>query len=199
MIFDRHAFWRDPEASDQPSGIKRICKPEFYLPLHSVTALIVGVLEKYLNKEDSILELGAGTGRNLAGLKEAGFTRLAGIEINPDAIQLGRSTFQALDGVDIQCDTVENVILNISHYDCIFTQGLFQHLSPDTDWVHYEVASRTDKLIMTIENEVPIGIRSWKRNYKDIFEGLGWNEVESRSNTGCYGHANTTFVRVFKQ
>jgi len=199
MTFDRHAFWRNPDDSDEPEGIKMVCRPEWYLGLHSITTLIVSTLSRYLKKDSSIIELGAGTGRNLAGLRVAGYTRLAGIEINPDAINVGRSQFQALDGVAITCDTVESAIKTMAHYDCIFTQGLLQHLSPDVDWVHEVIAEKADKLIVVIENEEPVGIRSWARNYKDVFEGLGWCEVESSANTGCYGHAPTTIVRVFEK
>ena len=199
MTFDTHAFWRNPDASDRPDSTKAMCRPDYYIGLNDITALIVEVLSEHLDKGDSIIELGAGTGRNLAGLKDAGFKRLRGIEINPDAIQLGRKSFQALDGIEIYCDTVEGAIEVIPHYDCIFTQGLLQHLPPKSDWVHAEIANRADKLIMLIENEKPAGVRSWARNYKDIFEGLGWHEVESRSDTGCKGHAPSTIVRVLKK
>ena len=197
MTFDRHAFWRNPQASNSPDGIKRICKPHYYLDLHDITNLIIRALGTYLEKGDSIMELGAGTGRNLAGLKRAGYSRLAGIEINLDAIRLGRQCFQALDGVKIYCDTVESAIKTMSKYDCIFTQGLLQHLSPDVDWVHAEIADRANKLILIIENEKPADIRSWARNYKNIFEPLDWHEVEAFDNTGCKGHAPTTTIRVF--
>jgi SAM-dependent methyltransferase len=198
MTFDRHAFWRNPDASNQPEGIKGICKPQFYLDLHDITLLIVDTLKRHLDNKDSIMELGAGTGRNLAGLKFAGFTKVKGIEINPEAIELGRKSFE-LGDVEIMCDTVEDAIDKMSKFDCIFTQGLLQHLSPDTDWIHKKIAGKANKLIVTIENEQPVGVRSWARNYKDIFEGLGWHEVECKDNTGCKGHAPTTTVRVFKK
>ena len=195
QMFDRYAFWKNPGFSNEPQYIKDMCVPEFYLGLGEITDLVVETLSKYLGFEDSILELGCGTGRNLAGLKSAGFKNLSGIEINMDAIKLGVRSFD-LDGVKIKCSTVEEA--EFVRSDCIFTQGLLQHLPPESDLIHWVMSKKARKIIMVIENESPVGVRSWGRDYKDIFEGLGWKEVESLSNTGLYGHAPTTTMRVFK-
>jgi SAM-dependent methyltransferase len=196
--FDRHSFWKNPEKSGQASSTIEICKPEYYLDLDGITNLIVTTLKKYLNFEDNIYELGCGTGRNLAGLKEAGFNNVSGVEINKDAVELGRKTFPYLKGIDIEVGTVEDVIKSIPEQDCIFTQGILQHLPYETDWIHKEMLNKSKKIIMVIENEKPQGIRSWSRNYKDVFVSLGLEEIESHCKTGLKGHSNDTFVRVFR-
>ena len=199
MEFDRKEFWRNPDESDQPEGIVRICRPEFYLNLNGITNLIVTTLTKYLSPQDSIVELGCGTGRNLSGLKAGGFKNLSGIEISEKAIQVGRSAFPLLEDVTIECAPVEDAIKNLVKTDCIFTQGLLQHLSPDTDWIHKAITKKARKIIMIIENEQPHGIRSWARDYKKIFTDLGWEEVECKTNTRQPGHAPTTALRVFSK
>lgn len=196
--FNRYAFWKNPENSNQSQDIIRICKPEYYLDLHGITTLIVSTLKKYLNSEDSIYELGCGTGRNLVGLWEAGFKNVSGVEINKNAVILGKKTFPNLKNIDIKIGTVEDTIKNISQFDCIFTQGLLQHIPPEFDWIHKEIVEKAKKIIMVIENEKPQGIRSWQRNYNDIFTSFGLTELEAFSNTKLKGHSQNTFVRVFK-
>jgi len=145
----------------------------------------------------SYVEIGCGTGRNLAGLKAKGFKKLSGIKISEKAIQVGRAAFPLLEGIPIECEAIEDVISQLPKVDCIFTQGVLQHLSPDTDWVHKTMTKKARKVIMVIENEQPHGIRSWARDYSKIFTDLGWTEVESKTNTRQPGHAPTTALRVF--
>jgi SAM-dependent methyltransferase len=196
--FDRHDFWKNPDKSNQSEAVKKICKPDYYLDLDGITNLIVNTLKKYLEFEDTIYELGCGTGRNLAGLKEAGFKNLSGVEINKDAVELGRKTFSYLKGIPVTVGTVEDTIKSIPQQDCIFTQGILQHLPYDTDWIHQEMINKSKKIIMVIENEKPQGVRSWARNYNDVFTKLGLKEIESHSKTGLKGHSNDTFIRIFR-
>jgi len=201
MTFDRKEYWRNPDDSDLPEAVKRICRPSYFIDLDSVTELIVDKLTNYLDVKDSIMELGAGTGRNLAGLLNAGFVNVSGIEINQDAINLGKKVFSELTDVPIYCDAVEDAIYEMENYDCIYTQSILMHLSPEVDWIFKEISDRANKFIMTIENEKPDTSNGicWRRNYKDIFEGFGWHEVEGYAGTGCRAHAPFTTVRVFKK
>ena len=198
MIFDRHSFWRNPEKSDQSADVIAICKPEYYLNLNGITNLIIKTLEKYLEYEDSILEIGSGTGRNLAGLWKAGYKNLSGIEINKKAIELGIENFPELTNIEITCTPIEDTLKKINPVSCIFTQGILQHLPPETDWIHQEMVNKSNKIIMTIENENPKGIRSWQRNYHDVFIKFGLKEIETIRNTGLKGHSQDTIVRVFE-
>jgi SAM-dependent methyltransferase len=199
MTFNRHEFWKDPDASSATQDIKDICRPEYYLHLDGITNLIVNALRPILDDKDTIVELGCGTGRNLAGLKKAGFKNLSGVEINAHAIEIGRKAFAYLVGVPIICSPVEDAINDLPETDCIFTQGFLQHLSPDTDWVHKVMTEKARKYIMVIENEQPFGERSWARNYNKVFTNLGWQEVENKSNTRLPGHAPTSTLRLFKK
>ena len=81
-------FWRRPypDVIDKQHRFDWY-KPEFYAKLAKQAGLIVEELEEVLPKDASILELGCGAGRNLAGLKKAGFKNLAGIEINEKALE----------------------------------------------------------------------------------------------------------------
>lgn len=199
MTFDRQAYWRNPDGSDLPEEVKQICRPEYFLDLRCVTRLIVGKLCNYLDRGDSIVELGSGTGRNLAGLVSAGFIDVAGVEINQDAIDMGKSVFPELSEVNVTCAAVEDAIFQMGNYDCIYTQSILMHLSHEADWIFEEISNRANKLIMTIENEKADETNGicWRRNYGEIFTALGWHEVEGYAGTQCIGHSPFTTVRVF--
>ena len=197
MSFNRHEFWKNPKNSNQSVEVIKMCEPKWYIDLNGITNLIVSELEKYLDFEDSIYEIGCGTGRNLAGLYDAGFKNVSGVEINIDAINLGKESFPSLKNIEISCGTVEKFIKEIPAYDCIFTQGILQHLPPETDWVHKEIIEKSKKIIMVIENEKPTGVRSWARNYYNVFTNLGLKQLESKTKTGLRGHSDDTVLRVF--
>lgn len=199
MKFDRLEYWKNPADKSVPRELRLDGSPEFYLKLDGITDLVVSMLEKYLTPEQSILELGSGTGRNLAGLKRNGFVDVAGIELNERAVALGLQHFPELADVPVKIGAVESALKRHAKVDCIFTQGLLQHLPPDLDWIFATIAKKANCLVMVIENEWPSGLRSWARDYKTIFEGLGWVQVEARVNTGLKGHVPTTALRIFER
>jgi SAM-dependent methyltransferase len=149
---------------------------------------------KYLPLDASIIELGCGTGRNLAGLKAVGFSNLYGVEINADAIKLGRESFPLLEGIDILCSSIEDAINDLPEADCYYTQGVLMHLPPTSDWVHEVIARKAQKLIMTSENEDHGYVIAWARDYGKIFQGFGWIELE-REKCGKWGDLPDTTIR----
>ena len=199
MKFDRLEYWKNPSAPGLPRELRLDGKPEFYLLLDGITDLVVKTLSKYLTPDQTVLELGSGTGRNLAGLKRAGFENVSGIELNEQAVALGLKHFPELAEIPVKIGAIENLIKRAAKVDCVFTQGLLQHLPPELDWIFGTIAKKATWLIMTIENEQASGPRSWARDYKSIFEELGWVQVEARSNTGLKGHVPSTVMRVFEK
>lgn len=195
-MIDYQEFWRNPDGKQlEDGGLKSICRPQFFLDLKGVTAMVTTSLLKYLPLDASIMELGSGTGRNLAGLREVGFTNLRGVEINPDAIALGRKTFPLLEGIDIQCAALEDVVNDLPVVDCIYTVGLFMHLPPTSNWVFEVVSRKARKLIMTSENEDHGYVIAWQRFYGKIFQGFGWTQVE-REKCGKWGDLPDTTIRT---
>jgi 2-polyprenyl-3-methyl-5-hydroxy-6-metoxy-1,4-benzoquinol methylase len=196
---DPYIFWRNPEESDQPEEVINMCRPEFYLDLVHVTELVVSTLANYIDKSDTILEIGSGTGRNLAGLIDAGYHHVSGIEINQSAIDLGREKWATLADIPMQCSPIEDAINDIPEYDVIFTQGVLMHLPPQSEWVFGVIARKAKRIIMTIENEFWTSDRAWPRNYGDIFKPLGWRELLLYS-CGAYPPLPyVTMLRVFER
>jgi SAM-dependent methyltransferase len=196
--FDNKDFWRDPSKYNLHNAkLQYWLTPGFWLRRETTTELVVLKLVKYLNLTDSIMELGSGTGRNLAGLKMAGFTNLHGVEINPDAVKLGYEYFD-LDGIDVQAVAIEDAV--IPQVDCILTVGVLMHIPPSAEWVFDVMAKQAGKLLMTVDNEVKqrdFVPYSWKRNYQEVFESRGWKQVEEM-NCGTVKHlTDESIMRIF--
>ena len=198
MNFDRHAFWRDPAKSPYPAPWVEHCKPEFYLDLVNVTRLIVETMQKYARPEWSILELGSGTGRNLAGLYQAGYRNLLGIEINPDAVELGQEHFPEYRDVSVMVAPIEDMIHKLAPVDVIFTSGVLMHLPYDLEWVIQLLREKARRLIITNEGEREASFHAWPHNYKALLEDGGqWRQVEWHTGEAYPPLPKTTIKRVF--
>lgn len=196
--FDRHSFWKDPAASGFPNAWTEHCRPEFYLDLVNVTRLVVETLQKYADPKMSILELGCGTGRNLAGLADAGFKHLAGIEINETAVKLGRKTFPRFRKIPVTVSPLETVIRELEPVDVIFTSGVLMHLPHDLEWVISLLRSKARKVILVNEGEREASFHAWPHDYKSLIEAGGlWKQVEAHSDEAYPPLPKTTIKRVF--
>lgn len=198
-MFDPIAFWQDPDASSQPQPVKDICRPEWYIDQPFVTALVVDTLSKYASPGDRILEIGSGTGRNLAALHEVGFTNLWGVEVSKKAIDIGTKQFPIYAEMRVMYSPIERVAGDLPLFDIIFTQGCLMHLPPESEWVFEKIARKSRRILMTIENEVSGSERAWVRNYKDIFEALSWYCVEEHTCEAWPPLPEATVLRVFER
>jgi len=184
--FDPHKFWKDPSQASKEirsymeGRLFKWAQPKFYLDKIKYSGIIIGAMDKYAQKDWSILEVGSGTGRNLADLIKHGYTNVRGIEINQRAIDLGVETFPELEGVEMVCGTLEDTIKDTPAADVIFSRGCLMHLPYESDWVWKVLAAKAVKMIVTSddeENEFE-QMHKYARNYKEIFEKLGFLEVE---------------------
>lgn len=198
MTFDAHAFWRNPAGSSYPGPWVKHCVPEFYLDLDNITRLIVSTIARYAAPEMTILELGCGTGRNLAGLWQAGFRNVAGVEINADAVRLGRATFPELANIPITIAPVEDVIPTLSPVDVIYTQGFLMHLPHEKDWVISSLRKLARRVIVTNEGERAESFHAWMHDFKALIcAGGEWEQVETHSDEDYPPLPATTIKRVF--
>ena len=175
--FNPTEFWRKPNVSevDNPRYLSHYLPPH-YLNQPELTKMVLNGLERYAEWDDAIMELGCNVGRNLAGLKKAGFKKLYGIEINPDALLLGNQMLD-IDDIQIQIGSIEDLISNIVEVDWIFTQSVFMHLPQTSDWIYKIVALKARKGVMTIEIENRKDKFTWPRNYRKLFEDSGMCQV----------------------
>jgi SAM-dependent methyltransferase len=198
MAFDRHAFWRDPASSEYEVLISG-CRPEYYLDLDNITNMVVSCMQKYvIGPENSILEIGCGTGRNLVGLVKAGYKNVSGVEISEKAVAVGRERFPEYKDIGVTIAPIEEIIESLPQYDVIYTQGCLMHLPYSLDWVIEEIKRRSRYLILTNEGEPRSNIHVWWRNYEEyITSGEDWMQLEMESGLLYPPLPDTTIKRVF--
>lgn len=62
-----------------------------YFNYHNETRMIVSMINRFVRNNDiAILDVGCGHGRNIAALKEVGFTNITGVDKNPETIALNK-------------------------------------------------------------------------------------------------------------
>jgi hypothetical protein len=136
---------------------------------------LVEVFGDYVQKDDSILEIGSGDGRNLRFLKKAGYYDVSG------------------------CDTIHGSpfeLVKERPYDVIYTMSTFFLFPKGSDWLFEKAARMAQKYIITIEGETTDLSRNLiGRDYNRIFSKLGFVQVEHQTDVfNQYG-----VLRVFKK
>jgi SAM-dependent methyltransferase len=166
--------------------------------------------ERFLDPDAAIIEMGCSSGRHLAHLHEHGFERLSGIELNGDAFDVMAETYPDLasEGT-FHHGAIEDVIGEFAddRFDAVYSVETFQHIHPDAEWVFEEIARITSDVLITVENEGDGGVsRSaptevnyvtddvplYYRNWRHVFDGLGFVEVDAE-------RGNRDTVRTFRR
>jgi SAM-dependent methyltransferase len=151
--------------------------------------------------DPSILEIGCNAGRNLAWLQQAGFTRLAGIEISPAAMRLLRETYPELAvSAMLYESALEDAVLGFAdrQFDVVFSMAVLVHIHSDSDWVFPEIARITGDCLITIEDELNETPRHFLRQYQTVFEAHGLTQVLKRDCSHIDGLGPYT-ARMFRR
>ncbi len=77
--------------------------------------------------EPKFLDIGCGTGFNIAHLHQLGFDAVTGLDFSPDALSYCRS--RHLTG--LICGSAEHLPLRPGHYDIVLTLDIIEHLKED--------------------------------------------------------------------
>lgn len=153
---------------------------------------VLEVLERHLDRDARVLELGCSSGRHLSYLHDHGFTDLSGIELNPDAVEVMAEHFPDLaDAATIHVGAIEDLVGEFADgaFDAVYSVETLQHIHPDAEWVFAELARITDDLLVTVENEGEDGegvnhvsddVVLHYRDWNAVFTGCGLVEVASR-------------------
>ena len=149
-------------------------------------------------KDNSILELGSGLGRNLAVLKYAGYSDVSGVEINRNAVALMHDNFPILQDTMIRIDSIQKVLFSLEKncFDLVFTMATLEHIDYSFDFCLKEISRIAKKYIITVEDEKRNGPRHFSRNYKKIFEGLGFQQIKLFS---LLGLGDCFKMRIFQR
>ncbi|WP_299567842.1 class I SAM-dependent methyltransferase [uncultured Sulfitobacter sp.] len=165
-----HNYWRSPGEENAPHTYAR--------PAIGRSLFLVDRMREAVDPSARILELGCNVGRNLAFLHHAGFKRLSGVEINAEAIALGRELFPELKSARIIHGTIEDTVQGLADdsHDLIYTMAVLEHLHTDSEWV-FEQMTRIAPRILTIEDEATRSPRHFPRRYDTVFVALGYIET----------------------
>lgn len=183
--------------------------PEYYAYYgpDETSETIRRLLDRFVGRDASVLELGCSSGRHLSHLHDNGYENLAGIEVNGDAFDVMEAHYPDLasDGT-FYCDAIEAVVDDFEdgQFDAVYSVETLQHLHPDVEWVFEELVRITGELLVTVENEgaansedgdgandgdesgnevnyvdedIPLYYRDWNR----IFTDVGLDEVDRSS------------------
>lgn len=174
--------------------------PDLYAPRVERSEFLTKYIRKCIVRNGQILEVGCNVGRNLNYLREQGYQNLSGIEISEEAVMAMKETFPELaEAAHIMNAPVEQIIKRLpsNSYDLVFSMAVLLHIHPDSDWVFEEMARISRDYIITVEAERASGWHIFPRNYKAIFEDLGFKQV-TESNAKAAGLKAYT-LRVFKK
>ena len=132
--------------------------PEYYAYYgpDETSETIRSILDRFVARDASVLELGCSSGRHLAHLLDDGFEDLAGIEVNGDAFDVMEETYPELaEQGTFYHAAIEDVVgdFDDGQFDAVYSVETLQHLHPDVEWVFEEIARITDDLLVTVENE----------------------------------------------
>ncbi len=170
-----HGYWIEPDAANAPDN---------YLDKPQRTDFLLELLGAYADRAMRVLEIGCNVGRNLEGLRRAGYSMLEGVEISHAALEQLRDAFPTLAEQAVLHETaVEDWIRDAPErgYDLVFTMATLEHVHPDSEWIFSEMARICGRLLVTIEDEQQKSWRHFPRNYGAVFEGLGLEQLEERS------------------
>jgi SAM-dependent methyltransferase len=161
--------WANPKDHNQPENYNKS-----YTSQRS--KYLYGLLKKYkIPVTSKILEIGCNCCRNLNYIYSKGYTKLTGIEINKNAVELKKKLFPKLKA-NIINSSIEDYILylNDNKFDVIFTMAVIQHIHLDSNWIFEHIARINKKWLIIIELDL-------YRNYESIFTNLGYEQIEVRS------------------
>ncbi|MFC7076038.1 class I SAM-dependent methyltransferase [Haloarcula halophila] len=179
--------------------------PTYYAHYGSdaTSELVRSLLERHVEFDASVLEVGCNAGRHLAELAAAGFTDLTGVDLNADALDVLAETYPdlAADGT-FHAASIEEFVTDLDDdaFDVVFSVETLQHIHPDSTWVFDDIARIAGELLVTVENEsgeagtvnyVDDDLPLYYRDWNEVFSERGMTEVESTT-----GKRDT--IRVFR-
>ena len=177
-------YWQNPRA--HVDGLDEVVndtyiyhsKPEWYTGLNAVSHYLCEVINMF-HGPTRVLEPGCGPGRNLDHLHKRGFDVL-GIEINPNGRKVAEQYFPEIAD-KISIGSVEKYLpALLLSVPIMLTSGFLMHIPPASEYVFALMAQKCTRYLIVNEVEgvlTPTGQLRFLRNYKDVFESLGFDQI----------------------
>ena len=192
-------FWRNPARFARTEVEAAVSAPDHYLEGHThlISAALLGALKRVADKNWTVLEIGCSCGRNIGHLMGDGYKHVAGVELNPEAVESAWEVHPRV-AERIKVSDAQSFLAQCrpASWDIIYTQSLLMHIPPEEDYLFKQMARVAGKIILTCEVELapggPLARHKWGRNYKNVFVEIGWKQVYSEPN-------KRRTIRVFKK
>jgi|SRR3989344_1047940 len=140
-------YWRSQANKSQKNT------PKQYTLKHRSINVTNSIKSLNLNKDVKILELGCNVGRNLQNLFTLGYTNLHGVEINAEAIKLGKTQYPELyEKIYVHVGRCKDILSKINEdYDIIYTQAVLLHIDDDERKIIYDYMMKHCTYVIAIE------------------------------------------------
>jgi SAM-dependent methyltransferase len=135
-----------------------------------------------IGSDASVLEVGTNAGPNLEGLRQSGYSKLSGVEINPAAIaEMGRAFPELSAMATIHEGHAEQALgaLPADSQDLVFSMAVLVHVHPASNQVMTEMVRVARRYVCVLEAEDVTCGYLFARNYRRVFERLGCTEVRT--------------------
>lgn len=191
-------FWSSIDSKSREEGNR---PDDYYKKDTSIIEVLTCNWE--IPKDASIFELGTNVGTNLNQLLNRGYNNLSGVEINPHALELQKKVYPKLDGLIVN-SSIEDFVTNCKQqFDCVFSMAVLMHIPHESNFIYPHIARMAKNTIVTLEHEGAEMEFIYARDYKRIFESLGFTNthtgmLSSENHPELYNYNDFTY-RVFKR
>ncbi len=163
-------------------------------------AFLVALVQALNVRPRSILEVGCNVGRNLEALRRANFSGLAGIDVRDCSKEIKEFFPRLATYATFFWEPAATVLTRWAKkyppcYDLIYSMAALMHMSEDS--IMDNMARLSRRHIITIEIEDRGWPLFYSRQYKDIFESLGFEQVFEQVATD--DPDNKYIARVFEK
>jgi pseudaminic acid biosynthesis-associated methylase len=102
---------------------------ELYLRRYAVTRVRLNdIFLGQLPRDIRILEVGCNIGNQLLALRQMGFKRLSGIDVQPNAVETAKGRSES---IDFRVGSAFDLPFGDREFDLVFTSGVLIHIAPD--------------------------------------------------------------------
>lgn len=157
---------------------------------------------RHLPQGGTVLEFGCNAGRVLRYFARAGYS-VIGLEINAKAIELARASFPEFQKAKFLVGNGEETLKTLppGSIDVSYSSHALRHVGPSLiDSIAGELTRVTTKFLIISEDEGTWDTLNFPRNYRKLFEPLGWKQTEKHYVLDIANDPNlsvTSVVRVF--
>lgn len=185
-------YWKNPDDKEN--------SPSTYMTWAKRSEIAVRVFKKHVRTNQAITELWCNVGRNLNALYQAGYRSLVGVDINDTALRTGSIAYPALFGhASIYNMSIQDFLTERHDCDVLFTMAVLTHIPYDDNQIFSQISKQTSTKIILFEYQYTRNWKHFPRDYRKIFEEMGWKCIEFVSDLEEWDLKNVDLMVFEKQ